>query len=188
MKKILLLLLLTVSFSSFCQVIEVTSKTWYVYEINKSGSIFLPPTDYVNFPYAKLNITGNSTNKLFTLENELMKNNCSKSIFAHVNFTSNGTDTFFNFTDFTPSSITSGCDGNDADMLAFMEEYLSFFQDNINENFQYFTQDVYGIENLKIWLPNGDYIWLMYYPSYEFVPYEIAYSWNLSKMIINGQE
>ena len=163
MKNKLLLLFLTFSFFNFAQNIGLTNRTWFVVstEINNNGTAI--PKDHFNFPFAKMNF---SNLGLCTFSNELMKDACEKGFTAHTTISEGNSNTYgiITFNDLSAFNNISNCQSEDVAMQNFMDICIDFFENAQNETFNYFIQDVYGIDNLKIYKNNGDTIWLTEFP------------------------
>jgi hypothetical protein len=185
MKKALQIIFIFFVLFSFSQNTDITSKTWYAYQISRAGNLTNITTDFLNFPFAKLNL---SITGQLSISNEILKSDCNKGFTSLYTLSTNGSDDFIGLTDFARYSTVSNCDSSDNQMLNFMEEFTLFFEDNLTQNLIYFIQDIYGFQHLKIWTANGDFIWLKEFPTYGFAPNEISQTpWYLSKMIVDNQ-
>ncbi len=163
MKYKLLFFFIAFSFFNFAQNAGLTNRTWFIVstEINNNSTNI--PKDNFNFPFAKMNF---SNLGLCTFSNELMKDSCEKGFTAHTTISEGNTNTYgiITFNDFAAFNIISNCQPEDISMQNFMNICISFFENAQNETFNYFIQDVYGTDNLKIYKDNGDKIWLTEFP------------------------
>lgn len=162
MKNKLPLLFLLFSFFSFAQNTGLANRTWFVVSAEINNNTTAIPKDHFNFPFAKMNF---SNLGLCSFSNELMKDACEKGFSAHTTVSeSNNTNGTFIFNDFTAFNTVSNCQTEDVAMQNFMDICIAFFENAQNETFTYIIQDVYGIDNLKIYKSNGDNIWLTEFP------------------------
>ncbi len=155
MKKIIITFLLISAYSFYGQHPDLQNKKWYVKNVTINNITTEIPTDLVSFPFTRLRFSSGSTG--YVGSNNLDTNpldsdyNCKMGFNGHVNYTANN---IFSFIDFSPYTTTSDCT---VSLQNFMNLYVSFFNNEITENFTYtIINETDGTQTLTITNNNGD--------------------------------
>jgi len=179
MKKTILIILIITSFKIFSQHPDLEQR-WYVQNITINNVTTLLPENLTNFPFAYLHFFESSPSNLTQSENAFLNENCQIGFNSHVNHISTNT---FEFVDLTPFSLNSECDTSLQD---FMNLYISFYTNEITEQFTYsITTETDEIKTLTITNNNNDIV-VFTNKFYIAPPTEVTNNWFLHNLIING--
>ncbi len=177
MKKIIFILLFTFSLTTFAQHPDLQRK-WFVQEITINETTTEIPSDPIEFPYASLDFWSAS---FITSANELIDEDCQIGFGAHI--THSSTD-IFTFNDFTPFSTTTTCS---VSLQNFMTSYVSFFNNEIEEQFTYsITTETDESKTLSIISNNGDEI-IFTNSFFAITPEELDEVWYLNNLVIDDE-
>ena len=154
MKKITLAILLFTIFSVFGQHPDL-QKRWFVQNVTINNITTDIPSDLISFPFTQLNFFSGSTGYVGSknIESNPFDSNisCQMGFNGHVSYTDSN---IFSFIDFSPYTITNDCSTSLQD---FMNLYVSFFNNEITENFTYtIVDETNGTQTLTITNNNGD--------------------------------
>ena len=186
MKKIIVTFLLISAYCVYGQHPDLQHKNWYVKNVTINNITTEIPTDLVSFPFTQLifltGYVGSSNLDTNPLDSDY---NCKMGFNGHVNYTANN---IFNFIDFSPYTTTSDCT---ASLQDFMNLYVSFFNNEITENFTYtIVDETDGTQTLTITNNNGD---IAVFTDFFYVapPQELTNSptitlWYLHNLNFNG--
>jgi hypothetical protein len=179
MKKTILIILITISFNIFSQHPDLEQR-WYVQNVTINNITTILPQDLVNFPFAYLHFLDSSPSNLTQSENASLIENCQIGFNSHVNHISTNT---FEFVDLTPFSLDTECDTSLQD---FMNLYISFYTNEITEQFTYsITTETDETKTLTITNNNNDIV-VFTNKFYIAPPIEVTNVWYLHNLIING--
>lgn len=154
MKNILLLILIVLSLKLFAQHPDLQQGNWYVQNITINSVTTDIPNDPIDFPYAYLFFFNTSSGLVGSGNTQsFYQTYCNISFVGHVDYI--GTD-ILEFIDFTISQDITNCS---TELIDFMNLYVSFYNDEILEQFTYnISTETDNSKTLLVTNNNGDEI------------------------------